>query len=51
LPLLPIVAYTAAEAIAGIICLVIVWRTRRTGPELGAILAIVSLLFAAPSRS
>jgi hypothetical protein len=46
LPLLPAVAYTAAEAIAGIICLVIAWRTRRTSPELGAVLAIVPLFFA-----
>ncbi|MEK6226797.1 MAG: hypothetical protein AABM40_10980 [Chloroflexota bacterium] len=46
LPLLPTVAYTAAEAIAGIICLVVAWRTRRTSPELGAVLAIVPLFFA-----
>jgi hypothetical protein len=46
LPLLPTVAYTAAEAIAGIICLVIAWRTRRTSPELGTVLAIVPLFFA-----
>ena len=46
LPLLPTVAYTAAEAIAGIICLVIAWRARRTSPELGVVLAIVPLFFA-----
>jgi hypothetical protein len=46
LPLLPVVAYSAAEAIAGIICLVVAWRTRRTSPELGAVLAIVPLFFA-----
>jgi hypothetical protein len=46
LPLLPAVAYTVAEAIAGIICLVVAWRTRRTSPELGAVLAIVPLFFA-----
>src|SRR5437868_400756 len=40
---------SAAESIAGIICLVIAWRTRRTSPELGAVLAVVP--FAAPSRS
>jgi uncharacterized membrane protein len=45
-PLLPSVAYTATEAIAGIICLVVAWRTRRTSPELGAVLAIVPLFFA-----
>jgi hypothetical protein len=31
------------EAAAGIICLVIAWRTRRTSPELGVILAVVPL--------
>jgi len=41
-----VVAYSALEAIAGIICLVIAWRTRRTSPELGSILAIVPLFFA-----
>jgi hypothetical protein len=46
LPLGPAVAYTALEALAGIICLVIAWRTRRTSPELGAVLAIVPLFFA-----
>jgi uncharacterized membrane protein len=46
LPFLPVFAYTAIEAIAGIICLVIAWRTRRTSPELGAVLAIVPLFFA-----
>jgi len=46
LPLLPTVAYSVAEAIAGIICLVVAWRTRRTSPELGAVLAIVPLFFA-----
>jgi hypothetical protein len=30
----------------GIICLVIAWRTRRSSPELGAILAVVPLFFA-----
>lgn len=46
LPLAPAFAYGALEAIAGIICLVIAWRTRRTSPELGAVLAIVPLFFA-----
>jgi hypothetical protein len=46
LPLLPAVAYSAAEVVAGIICLVVAWRTRRTSPELGAVLAIVPLFFA-----
>ena len=46
LPVLPTLAYTAAEAIAGIICLVVAWRTRKTSPELGAVLAIVPLFFA-----
>jgi hypothetical protein len=46
IPLWPAVAYSALEAIAGIICLVVAWRTRRTSPELGAVLAIVPLFFA-----
>jgi hypothetical protein len=46
LPLGPAFAYTALEALAGVICLVIAWRTRRTSPELGAVLAIVPLFFA-----
>jgi hypothetical protein len=46
LPLLPMIAYSLLEAAAGIICLVIAWRTRRTSPELGAVLAIVPLFFA-----
>ena len=46
LPLQPAVAYSAAEAVAGIICLVVAWRTRRTSPELGAVLAILPLFFA-----
>jgi hypothetical protein len=46
LPLFPAVAYTAVEAAAGLICLVVAWRTRRTSPELGAVLAIVPLFFA-----
>jgi hypothetical protein len=45
-PLLPAVAYAAAEAIAGMICLVVAWRTRKTSPELGAVLAIIPLFFA-----
>jgi riboflavin transporter FmnP len=46
LPLGPSVTYTAAEAVAGIVCLVIAWRTRRTSPELGAVLAVAPLFFA-----
>ena len=46
LPLLPTFVYSGLEVIAGIICLVIAWRTRRTSPELGAVLAIVPLFFA-----
>jgi uncharacterized membrane protein len=46
LPLGPTIAYTLAEAATGIICLVIAWRTRRTSPELGAVLAIVPLFVA-----
>jgi hypothetical protein len=45
-PLLPAIAYTAAEVIAGMVCLVVAWRTRKTSPELGAVLAIIPLFFA-----
>jgi hypothetical protein len=46
LPILPTIVYSGLEAIAGIICLVVAWRTRRSSPELGAVLAIVPLFFA-----
>ena len=46
LPLLPSIAYAIAEVAAGIVCLVVAWRSRRTSPELGAVLAIVPLYFA-----
>ncbi|MDQ2911733.1 MAG: hypothetical protein M3T56_00565 [Chloroflexota bacterium] len=49
LPMLPTIAYSVVEAFAGIICLVVAWRTRRTSPELGAVLAIVPLFFASRS--
>ena len=46
MPLLPQLVYTAFEAVVGIACLVIGWRTRRTSPELGAVLAVVPLFVA-----
>jgi len=46
LPLLPSIVYAVAEVVAGIVCLVVAWRSRRTSPELGAVLAIVPLYFA-----
>src|SRR5207253_4740053 len=46
LPLLPSIAYAVAEVVAAIGCLVVAWRSRRTSPELGAVLAIVPLYFA-----
>jgi hypothetical protein len=49
LPMLPAIAFSLLEAAAGIICLVMAWRTRRTSPELGAVLAIVPLFFASRS--
>ena len=45
-PLWPAIVYSGLEAIAGIICLVVAWRNRRTSPELGAVLAIAPLFFA-----
>ncbi len=41
-----IIVMLGPQAIAGIICLVIAWRTRRKGPDLGAVLAVVPLFFA-----
>jgi uncharacterized membrane protein len=46
LPLWPPLAYTALEAVAFAICVAIAWRTRRTSPELGAVLALLPLFFA-----
>lgn len=45
-PLLPATAYLVLEALAGIAALVVAWRTRRTSPELGVVLAMVPLWFA-----
>lgn len=46
LPLLPASAYLAAEALCALVCLVVAWRSRRTSPELGVVLALVPLFFA-----
>ena len=46
LPLWPPVAYTAIEVGALGVCLAVAWRTRRTSPELGAVLALLPLFFA-----
>src|SRR5438309_7513018 len=46
LPLPPSIVYAVAEVVAAIGCLVVAWRSRRTSPELGAVLAIVPLYFA-----
>ena len=46
LPLLPSSAYLALEGLCAIACLVAAWRSRRTSPELGAVLALVPLFFA-----
>lgn len=45
-PLWPPLAYTALEAIAFAICVAIAWRSRRTSPELGVVLATIPLFFA-----
>jgi uncharacterized membrane protein len=45
-PLLPSLAYAAMEAGAALVCLLVAWRTRRTSPELGAVLAVIPLFFA-----
>ena len=46
LPLWPPLAYTALEAAAFGVCLAIAWRTRRSSPEIGVILALLPLFFA-----
>jgi uncharacterized membrane protein len=46
LPLLPATAYLAMEALCAFICLAVAWRSRRTSPELGVVLALVPLFFA-----
>ena len=46
LPLAPATLYLALEAIAGIVCLAVAWRARRSSPELGIVLAFVPLFFA-----
>ncbi len=46
LPLLPATAYLAMEAAATVACLLVAWRTRRSSPELGIVLAFVPLYFA-----
>jgi hypothetical protein len=45
-PLLPASAYLALEATCAIVCLAVAWRTRRTSPELGVVLALLPLFFA-----
>jgi len=46
LPLLPSSAYLALEGLCALVCLVVAWRSRRTSPELGVVLALVPLFFA-----
>ncbi len=46
LPLLPSGAYLALEGLCAVMCLAIAWRSRRTSPELGVVLALVPLFFA-----
>lgn len=46
LPLLPSTAYLALEVLAGLICIAIAWRSRRSSPELGVVIALMPLFFA-----
>lgn len=46
LPLWPSVVYTGLEALAGVVAVVIAWRTRRSSPELGLVLAVLPLFLA-----
>lgn len=45
-PLLPAMTYLLLEAVAAVGVVVLAWRTRRTSPELGVVLAMVPLWFA-----
>ena len=46
LPLLPSSAYLAMEGLCAIACVLVAWRSRRTSPELGVVLALLPLFFA-----
>jgi hypothetical protein len=46
LPLFPSTAYLALEAACALVCIAVAWRSRRTSPELGVVLALVPLFFA-----
>ncbi|HEX9435732.1 MAG TPA: glycosyltransferase 87 family protein [Candidatus Limnocylindria bacterium] len=46
LPLFPPTVYLALEGIAAVTVLIVAWRSRRTSPELGVVLAMVPLFFA-----
>ena len=45
-PLWPPVAYTALELGAFAVCLAVAWRSRRSSPDLGLVLALLPLFFA-----
>ncbi|HUG05581.1 MAG TPA: hypothetical protein VMQ78_03490 [Candidatus Limnocylindria bacterium] len=45
-PLLPATAYLALEGLCALVCLGLAWRSRRTSPELGIVLALIPLFFA-----
>jgi uncharacterized membrane protein len=49
LPLLPSGVYLALEAVCAIACLAVAWRSRRTSPEIGVVLALIPLFFASRS--
>ncbi len=46
LPLLPSSAYLAMEGLCAIACVLVAWRSRRTSPELGVVLALLPLFVA-----
>jgi len=46
LPLWPPFVYTALEMLAFAACVIVAWRSRRTSPDLGVVLALVPLFFA-----
>ncbi len=46
LPLLSSSAYLALEGLCAVACLAVAWRSRRSSPELGVVLALLPLFFA-----
>lgn len=46
IPLLPSGVYLGLEGACAVVCVAVAWRSRRTSPELGVVLALMPLFFA-----